>query len=95
VERRVEHEEQGHRGTFFIMQEGRRIAEMTYSRVSALMVVIDHTEVVPALRGQKVARNLLDAAVEWARESHTRLGSTCSYASAQFARDASIADVLA
>jgi predicted GNAT family acetyltransferase len=91
----VEHEEQGSRGAFFIMAQGRRIAEMTYRRASAAVVIIDHTEVEPALRGKKVARSLLDAAVKWARESRTKLGATCSYAVVQFAKDASLKDVLA
>jgi predicted GNAT family acetyltransferase len=90
---RVEHAEQGKRGVFFIMQDGQRIAEMTYSRVAAALAIIDHTEVDPRLRGQGVARQLLDAAVEWARANQVRFGATCSYAVVQFARDKSIQDV--
>ncbi|MHB0964643.1 MAG: GNAT family N-acetyltransferase, partial [Gemmatimonadaceae bacterium] len=48
-----------------------------------------------SLRGQGVARLLLDAAVRWARENHTKLSATCAYAAAQFARDPSLSDVLA
>ena len=56
---------------------------------------IDHTEVAPSLGGKGVARKLLDATVTWARQTHTKLRATCPYASAQFARDPSIRDVLA
>lgn len=90
----IQHDDQPQHGVFFIEQDGQRIAEMTYRRLSASLVVIDHTEVSPVLRGQGIARKLVDAAVQWARASQTKLKSTCSYASAIFARDASIRDVL-
>ena len=89
----VSHEEQGQRGTFFIERNGLRIAEMTYRHSGENRIVIDHTEVEPQLRGQGIARLLLDAAVAWARQNSTEVGATCSYAVAQFARDASIRDV--
>ena len=91
----IVHSEAEHRGAFFIEQDGRRVAEMTYSRVNAGLVIIDHTEVDPSLSGQGVGRKLLDAAVAWARETHTKFLVTCPFATAQFARDPSIRDVLA
>ena len=94
AEHAISHVEHGSRGAFFIEQNGRRIAELTYGRTSAGVVNIDHTEVDNSLRGQGVARLLLDAAVRWARETHTQLSATCSYAAAQFARDPSLSDVL-
>ncbi len=91
----IAHEEHGHRGAFFIEQDGKRLAKMTYSRVNAALVIIDHTEVDPTLAGQGVGRRLLDAAVMWARETNTKVIATCPFASAQFSRDPSIRDVLA
>jgi uncharacterized protein len=91
----IAHEELGHRGAFFIEQNGKRLARMTYSRANAALVIIDHTEVDPLLSGQGVGRRLLDAAVAWARETNTKVMATCPFASAQFARDPSIRDVLA
>jgi len=91
----VEHKEQGNRGMFFILRDGERVAEMTYSRSAPSRATIDHTEVDPSLRGGGVARRLLDAAVAWARANDIKFSSTCSYASAQFVRDRSIRDVLA
>lgn len=91
----IEHEEHGHRGAFFIQLDGKRVAEMTYSRANPTLVIIDSTEVGPALSGKGVGRKLLDAAVTWARETRTKLAVTCPFASTQFARDPSIRDVLA
>jgi hypothetical protein len=90
----IQHEETGRRGAFYLEQDGKRIAELTYSRAGDALIVVDHTEVEPGLRGKGVARMLLTAAVTWARENHVRIKPTCSYAVAQFARDPSIHDVI-
>jgi predicted GNAT family acetyltransferase len=95
VDHPVEHEEIGHRGAFFLEQDGKRVAEMTYSRANDSLVIIDHTEVASHLGGQGVGRRLLDAAVDWARQTGTKIRTTCPYAGAQFAKDPSIRDVLA
>ena len=91
----IRHEEHGHRGAFFVEEAGKRIAEITYSRANAALVIIDHTEVAKELSGQGMGRKLVDAAVQWARETHTRLMVTCPYAKSQFDKDPSIRDVLA
>lgn len=91
----VSHEESGHRGTFFYEQDGKRLAKMTYSRANATLVIIDHTEVDASLGGKGVGRQLLDATVKWARETHTKVMATCPFAKAQFEKDPSIRDVLA
>jgi uncharacterized protein len=89
----VQHDERGQLGTFFIMQDGQRIGEMTYRRAGPALAIIDHTEVVPRLRGKGVARKLFDAAVNWARGNHIRLGATCSYAKVQLERNPTLQDV--
>ena len=90
----VEHEEGERRGAFYLARDGKRVAELTYSRVNDRMVIIDHTEVDPTLGGRGIGRRLLDAAVGWARATGTRFKVVCPYARAQFARDPSIRDVL-
>ena len=91
----IEHTEEDGRGAFFIARQGIRLAEMTYSRADEKLVIIDHTEVSEKLQGMGVGRKLLNAVVDWARETGTKIIATCPYAKAQFERDASIRDVLA
>jgi hypothetical protein len=91
---RVQHHGGAAGGAFYVVRGGARIAEMTYSR-SGERAVIEHTRVDESLRGQGVARKLLDAAVAWARETGTRVEPVCTYARSVFERDASIRDVLA
>lgn len=89
----IQQREEAGRGGFFVERDEARLAEMTYARVNESLVIIDHTQVDERLRGLGVARRLLDAAVAWARSTHTKLAATCPYAKAQFEKDASIRDV--
>lgn len=95
MEYSIEHEEQGTRGVFHVLRGDTRVGEMTYSRTNPALVVVDHTYVDPSLRGQGVAQHLQDAMVAWARETGTKVVPACSYVKLQFARDASIRDVMA
>ena len=90
----IQRTEAGHRGAWFSEQNGERIAEMTFTRVNPTTVIIDHTEVSDSLKGQGAGRQLLDAAVKWARETGTKFIPVCPYAKAQFEKDPSIRDVL-
>lgn len=94
AELNIQRSEEGHRGAFFLEREGKRIAEMTFTRVNPALVIIDHTEVDESLKGQGVGRKLLDAAVAWAREHQTKFIPVCPYAKSQFDKDPSIRDVL-
>jgi predicted GNAT family acetyltransferase len=95
MEHIVQQHESGSKGAFFIAGAGGgRLAQMTYSRTSETLIIIDHTEVDPSLAGQGIGRKLLDALVGWARSSATKVIPLCPYAKAQFGKDASIRDVL-
>lgn len=91
----IEHQESGARGAFHLVQDGKRVGEMTYSRTHPSLVVVDHTYVDPSLRGQGLAQQLQDALVAWARETQNKIVPVCSYVKIQFDRDRSIRDVLA
>jgi predicted GNAT family acetyltransferase len=83
------------RGAFIMERDGRRLGELTYTMTGA-RITIHHTEVDTALRGTGAARNLVDAAVQWARTENMKIESRCDYASAVFAKTpAAYADVLA
>jgi predicted GNAT family acetyltransferase len=91
----VRHEHSDVRGAFYVERDGMRVGELTYARSGKDAINVEHTEVERALRGRGVARTLLDALVAWARHSGTRVQASCSYARAQFRKDASIRDVYA
>lgn len=58
-------------------------------------MVIDSTQVEPALRGQGVAAQLLDAAVAKARQEGLKIFPVCSYAVKKMEGRQAYADVLA
>jgi predicted GNAT family acetyltransferase len=91
----ITHEEDARGGEFLLTVEGREAGELSYARRDDALVVFNHTGVRPEYEGHGWARRLFDAAVTWARDTDTKVISTCSYASAQFRRDKASQDVLA
>lgn len=68
-------------------------AEMTFSRASENLIIIDHTGVPDAYRGGNVGLALVTRAVEDAREKGYRILPLCPFAAAQFRRHPEWADV--
>ena len=90
----IQHERSGHRGAFFLERDGERLAQMTYT-VAGTRVIIDHTDVDERLRGTGMGRQLVDAAVQWARKENARLMPLCPYAKSVFDKTPDYSDVLA
>lgn len=90
----IQHERNGHRGAFFLERDGERLAQMTYT-VAGTRVIIDHTDVDDRLRGTGMGRQLVDAAVQWARQENARLMPLCPYAKSVFDKTPDYSDVLA
>jgi predicted GNAT family acetyltransferase len=76
----IQREEHGRKGAFFIDEDGEWIAEMTYLKTGENTLVIDHTEVDPKLHGTNVGRELVAAAVAYARENGLRIKPVCPHA---------------
>ena len=90
----INHESSGHRGAFVIERDGKRLAEMTYT-VAGSRVIIDHTTVDDALRGSGAGRQLVEAAVLWARNDSKKLLPLCPFAKSVFDKTPEYRDVLA
>ena len=69
-------------------------AELTYSRASDALIIIDHTGVPDAYRGQHVGVALVKRAVEDARKGGYKILPLCPFAAAHFRRHKDWADVL-
>jgi predicted GNAT family acetyltransferase len=66
---------------FYVEQDGKRVAEMTYSRNrEAGIVIIDHTQADVSLRGKGLPKKMVAAAVAWARAEKIKLMPLCPYA---------------
>jgi len=90
----VRREERGTSGGRWVGILDGHEAEMTYSRASAVLVIIDHTEVPDALRGRGVGQVLVQRAVEDARREGFKILPLCPFARSQFQRHPEWADVL-
>lgn len=66
-------------------QDGKVLAEITWTMLGDVMAV-DHTFVSPDLRGQGVAKRLLDRAAAYAREKEYKMEPICSYVVTAFER---------
>jgi uncharacterized protein len=69
-------------------------AEMTYSRTSPKLIIIDHTAVPDALRGQGVGQALALHAVEEARRGGWKIIPLCPFFKAQAVRHPDWHDVV-
>jgi predicted GNAT family acetyltransferase len=91
---KIEHEHSGHRGAFVWMEDGERLAVMSYT-VAGSRVIIDHTDVDDRLRGKGAGKQLVNSAVEWARADKVQLLPLCPFARSVFEKTPEYSDVLA
>ena len=77
---KIQRDEHGRKGAFFIDEDGEWIAELAYARTGGNMIVIDHTEVDEKLRGENIGRDLIAEAVRFARENGLKIRAACPYA---------------
>ena len=75
--------------------DGGAEAELTFSKLGQGGIIIDHTGVPDAFRGQGVGRALVARAVADARRDGVKITPLCPYAAAQFRKHPDWADVLA
>jgi predicted GNAT family acetyltransferase len=78
----------------YVYRSGDDEAEMTFSKAGARLVIIDHTEVPDAFRGQGVGLALVSRAVADARAQGKQILPLCPFAAAQFRRNPEWSDVL-
>ena len=79
---------------FEYVQADTRLAEITWAERDGVMIM-DHTYVSDALRGQGVAKKLLDAAADYARTNNLKMKPLCSYVVAAFENSTAYDDVKA
>ena len=78
---------------FAVYDDGKEIGEMTWSPADNMMI-IDHTFVDPAYRGQKIAEKLVLHGVERARRDDLKIIPLCPFAKKEFEEKSEYGDVL-
>lgn len=83
------------KGWFFIEHEGKEIAAMHYVWAGTDKMIIDHTEVSEAYEGRGLGKQLVHAAVEYARANAVKIIPLCPFAKGVFDRVEAYRDALA
>lgn len=88
------HENTERKGVFIAKEGDRKAGEMTYSQAGPDKIIIDHTEVNPEFKGKGVGKELVYAAVAYAREHNLKIMPLCPFAKATFDKNKELQDVL-
>jgi predicted GNAT family acetyltransferase len=84
----------GKKGSFYIEQDGERLAEMTYVWAGESKFIIEHTEVSDKLAGKGAGKQLVAKAVEFARAKGLKILPLCPFANKVFKKTPDYSDVL-
>ncbi|WP_138430925.1 GNAT family N-acetyltransferase [Fodinibius saliphilus] len=90
----IQHKEGQSKGSFYIEDDGKVVAEITYSKAGDTKIIIDHTEVSKKLRGEDIGQTLVEHAVGYARENDLTVIPLCPFAKSVIERNESLQDVL-
>jgi uncharacterized protein len=91
---KIEHKKEGNDGFFYAGNDDHPQAEMTYTMPDPQKMIISHTEVSEELRGQHVGYDLVEAAVNYARDKNIKILPLCPFANAVFKKKKEYHDVL-
>jgi hypothetical protein len=90
----VTREDAGGGQQFVLRVDGARLGSLDFTRPEAGVLRIEYVEVAPELRGSGLGRQLVQAAVDWARDSDLKVVPICGYARAVITRDPEMRTVL-
>ncbi|WP_422359848.1 GNAT family N-acetyltransferase [Reichenbachiella sp.] len=90
----IEQFDRDNKGFFKATEKGPVAGRMTYSWAGEDKIIIDHTEVNPAFKGKGVGKQLVLAAVDFAREKQVSIIPLCPFAKSVFDRNEELRDVL-
>lgn len=85
---------QSENGRFFMEDQGKAVAEVTFTSLGDNVISIDHTFVSPSLRGKGIAEQLLRKVIDYARAEKLKIIPSCSYAGYHFDKFPEDRDVL-
>lgn len=90
----IQHTTGESKGVFKAVENQKEAGRMTYSWAGENKFIIDHTEVNPEFGGKGVGKQLVMAAVEFARQNDLKIIPLCPFAKSVFQKTEDIRDVL-
>lgn len=89
----ISQKESESKGSFYIEEDGKTLAEMTYSKAGPERIIIDHTEVDDTVRGKGLGLQLVIHAVDYVREKGIKMLPLCPFTKATLLRHPEWKDV--
>ena len=90
----IQHKESGCKGIFFINEEDKIAAELTYSVIQENKMIIEHTRVDEELQGGNIGYELVQKAADHARTHRYTVIPLCQFAKAVVEKKPEFKDVL-
>jgi uncharacterized protein len=90
----ISEQNDGKHGLFYVMEDGKRLAEMDFVFANSDIMIINHTEVDEKLEGKGVGKQLVTHAIEYAREKNLKVIPLCTFAKSVIDRTPEYQDIL-
>ncbi len=76
----IKHHENAHKGSFYVEENNKMIAELSYSFAGADKLILDQTYVTVKLKGNNIGNLLVEAAVNYSKSKNIRIVPLCPFA---------------
>lgn len=90
----IKRKDDGKKGSFDLMDKEKQVGKLEYVWAGEEKFIIEHTEVDSEYGGQGLGRELVMAAVDFARQENVKIIPLCPYAKRVFEKSSEISDVL-
>ncbi len=90
----IERVDQGTKGYFKAVIDGREAGKLTYTKSGDNQITIDHTEVNSEYQGKGVGKAMVRKSAEFARNENLKILPECSYAQKIMERSSGFDDIL-
>lgn len=90
----IQQEDNKKKGSFYVAQDGNRLAEMVYTWAGDKTFIVEHTEVSESLEGKGIGKQLVQQAVDFARKNDLILIPLCPFTKGVIDKTPAFQDVL-
>ena len=85
---------EGTKGYFGAYDNDKEAGRISYTFAGETIMILDHTEVSDAYRGQSIGKKILMEIVEYARQKKIKIIPLCPFAKSVFDKTESLRDVI-
>jgi len=78
----IQQQDDGKKGSFYIEENGKRLAEMIYTWAGEKVFIVEHTEVDESLEGKGIGKQLVHQMVDFARSKNLKVIPLCPFTKA-------------